>query len=184
MKKTLSFIFALTLAGCSSSPYVYHVEPTQLQSNQTQYNINSVVVNLKLGEGAIPGDESFANQEQLKEQFKASLITHMKEKGIYTDKLSDSGFAVDFNINYERKFNYGGKSLNKPAVSHDVAVMNAKKQKLASFSQGTYTTAYGTFVNAAVNIEIAAFSWDAEDEPRDIDLISKQIVEELAELGN
>ncbi|NRB65598.1 MAG: hypothetical protein HRU40_21700 [Saprospiraceae bacterium] len=184
MKKTLPFIFALTLAGCASSPYVYHVEPTQLQSNQTQYNISSVVVNLELGHGAILGDESFATQEQLKKQFETSLIAQMKEKGIYAAKVGNKGFSVDLNINYKRNFNYGGKALNKPHISHSVFVLDGTQQKLASFSQGNYTTDYGTFGDVAVNIEIAAFSWDAEDELRDIELISKIIVEELADLGS
>ena len=184
MKKTLPFIFALTFAGCASSPYVYHVEPTQLQSNQTQYKISSVVVNLELGHGAIPGDESFATQDQLKKQFEASLIAQMKEKGIYAEKWGNEGFSVDLNINYERNFNYGGKALNKPHVSHSAIVLDEKQQKLASFAQSNYTTNYGTFGDVAVNIEIASFSWDAEDELKDIELISKKIVEELADLGS
>ena len=184
MKKTILFILALTLAGCTSRPYVYHVEPTQLQSNQTKYNINSVVVNLVLGHGAIPGDDSFATQEQLKKQFEKFLIVHMKEKGIYTTKMDDTGFSINLTIDYNRTFNYGGKALNKPNVSHSVIVVDGKQQKLASFSQKNYTTTYGTFGDVAVNVEIAAFSWDAEDEPKDIDLISKSIVKDLADLGS
>lgn len=184
MKKTIPFLLALTLAGCASSPYIYHVEPTQLQSNQTKYNINSVIVNLELGHGAIPSDESFATQEQLKKQFEIALIAQMKEKGIYSTKIDDTGFSVDLSINYKRNFNYGGKALNKPSVSHSVIILDNTHKKIASFSQGNYTTNYGTLGDVAVNIEIAAFSWGAEDEPKDVELISKEIVEDLANLGS
>ena len=183
MKKITLLILALVLGGCASSPYVYHIEPTQLKSNQTKYNINSVVINLALGHGAIPGDKSFATQEELKKQFENYLIAYMKEKGIYAPISDNQGISVDIKVNYKRNFNYGGKALNKPHVSHSVIVSDNKQQKLASFSDGNYTTNHGTFKDVAVNLEIAAFSWDAEDEPKDIKLISKLIVNELADLG-
>ena len=165
MKKITLVIFVLALGGCASNSYVYHIEPTQLKSNKTKYHINSVAVSLEQGHGAIPGDKSFATQTQLKKQFENSLIVHMKEKEIYTSTIDNQGVSVDVIINYKRTFNYGGKSLNKPSVSHSVMVSDNKKQKLASFSQGVYTTNFGSFKDVAVNLEISAFSWDAEDEP-------------------
>lgn len=80
-------------------------------------------------------------------------------------------------------FNSGGKALNKPQVSHSV-VISENETKLASFTSSKYTTKYAYFEDAAVNIEIAAFLWDSEDEPRDIELISKLIVEDLANIGS
>ena len=182
MKNTLLLALALVLVGCSSSPYVYHVKPTQLQSNETKYAINSVVVNLELGHGAIPGDETFATQEQLVEQFTASLTTHMKDKGIYVTEKDNSQFLVDFEIDFVRTFNYGGKALNKPKISHRVSVSD-NTQSLASFSRNDYTTSYGTFGDTAVSLEILASSWDEEDEPQDVDRISEYLIKDLAELG-
>lgn len=80
-------------------------------------------------------------------------------------------------------FNSGGEALNKPQVSHSLAI-SQNEAKLASFASKKYTTKYAYFEDAAVNIEIAAFLWDSEDEPRDIELISKLIVEDLANIGS
>ena len=35
----------------------------------------------------------------------------------------------------------------------------------------------------AVLAEIAAFRWDAEDEPTEVDLISKTLVDEIKDIG-
>ena len=45
------------------------------------------------------------------------------------------------------------------------------------------TTKYSYAKDIAVNLEIAAFQWDAEDEPIDIDMIAFVIVRELSEVG-
>lgn len=181
MKKIIMLLSALVLAGCSSSPYVYHVEPTQLQSNETQYDISSVKVNLVLGHGAITGDDSFVNEAALKKQFEDALVVAMKEKGIYGKA---SGYSVVVDIDYKRTFNLGGKALNKPEVSHTVSIIDAENKKLASFAAGKYTTSYGTFGNAAVNIQIASFTWGAEDELKDVKVVAEVIVNQLADLGN
>lgn len=180
MKKIILTLLAIALTGCSS-PYVYHVEPTQLQSNETQYDIGSVTVNLELGHGAISGDESFASEAVLKKQFEDALVATMEEKGIYG---AASGYSVVVDIDYKRMFNLGGKALNKPEVSHSVSVFDSENKKLASFAVGKYTTGYGTFGNAAVNLQIAAFTWGAEDEPRDVKVVAEAIVNQLADLGN
>ncbi len=183
MKKTLIFTLALALTGCASSPYVYHVEPTQLQSNETKYSIGSVVVNLELGHGAIAGDETFASEQELVEQFTASLMAQMKEQGVYATEAGKSEFSVSFEVDYLRTYNHGGKALNKPQISHRVTVSDSTKP-VASFNNDDYTTSYGTFGDAAVNIEIASFSWDEEDEPEDVEKISEYIIEALTELGS
>ena len=45
------------------------------------------------------------------------------------------------------------------------------------------TTKYSYFKEMAVLAEIAAFRWDAQDEPTDIDLISKTLVDEIKDIG-
>ena len=123
----------------------------------------------------------FADQNERQVLFRQYLEASLKEQGLLaSDK--NHGTSVIVNIDYKRTFNYGGKSLNKPRVSHHV-VISDKNQKLASFSAKNYTTNHGTFGETAVSIEIAAFSWDQEDEPKDIELVSKSNIEDLVKAG-
>lgn len=73
--------------------------------------------------------------------------------------------------------------MNKPAFSYEVNI-NKGEILLASYAVKNQTTKYGGFTDAAVNLQISAFKWDAEDEPRDINLIAKTITEEIAEIGD
>ena len=77
----------LVLAGCSSSPYRYHVEPTPLKKGQTMYYVNDVSVNLtwnqvmlgktESGRNTKPGDNRFVNEEVLTQQFRQFLTNHL-----------------------------------------------------------------------------------------------------------
>ena len=87
-------------------------------------------------------------------------------------------------MNYTRTYNYGGNALNKPEFFYTVKVLNNHNELLATFTVPRSTTKYDTFKDMAVNMEIAAFKWDAEDEPQDIELISKTLVKELSQLGS
>ncbi|MAM86979.1 MAG: hypothetical protein CME36_06700 [unclassified Hahellaceae] len=182
MKTSLAILPVLFLAACASSPYKYYVEPTPLEANKTKYELRNLEVNLRLGDGAKPGDESFATQAQLRDEFEKSLRNHMKSKNILATDNSDN-IHVDVSIDYLRRFNIGGGSLNKPELAHTVTI-SRDGEKLASFSQSGYTTKYGYLDDAAVNFEIAAFSWDAEDEPKDVELVSEIIVKDLAKVGS
>ena len=181
----LLIAFALFfLASCSTSKYVYHLEPTPIKKGITKYAIKEVKVTLELGNGAIEGDTTFSSESQLKKQFVDSLTKHLKEQGLEANSANQHNVVdVSVKINYLRRFNWGGKALNKPEVSHTVVVQKDGK-KIASFDQNKYTTKYGYLKDAAVNIEIAAFQWDSEDEKQDVDLISELIIEDLKELGD
>ena len=183
MKLLFSLIMAVVLTGCASDPYVYYVKPTPLKSNQTKYFLKDVKVTLKLGHGAIPGDKTFASQEKLLGQFKKYLVKHLKKHNILAKKSSTETPNVEIYIDYTRRFNYGGKALNKPEVSHKVIVSN-KSGKIASFALNNYTTKYAYFEDTAVNLQIALFTWDAEDEVKDVELISEMLAEDLANLGS
>ncbi len=182
LKKIIFPFLALIMSGCASSPYTYDVEPTPLKKGETKYSLGKVDVNLTLGHGALADDTSFATQDKLTEQFTAALQKHLAEKGISAVTAENADALANITIDYNRTFNHGGKSLNKPVVSHKV-VVRQDEQNLASFSQGKYTTEYSYLRDAAVNLEIASFQWDAEDEPEDVDLIAQMIIDELAELG-
>jgi hypothetical protein len=181
-KKIIFPFLALIMSGCASSPYAYDVEPTPLKKGETKYSLGNVDVNLTLGHGALADDTSFATQDKLTEQFTVALKKHLKEKGISAATDDSADALANITIDYIRTFNHGGTSLNKPVVSHQVVIRQGE-QKLASFNQGKYTTEYSYLRDAAVNLEIASFQWEAEDEPEDVDLIAEMIVEELAELG-
>ncbi|CZF87029.1 hypothetical protein [Grimontia marina] len=181
MKKVVTILLALFLSACASSPYQYYVNPTPIKKQQTAYKFDNIDVNLTLGHGAIPGDEVFADEKELEKQFMKYLEASLSKKGLL-DKNGDDALDVSVTIDYKRTFNIGGKALNKPEVSHRVVIHN-DKEELAGFSKSKYTTKYGYLDDIAVNIEISAFSWDQDDEPRDIELISQLIVEDLVNAG-
>lgn len=183
---TRSFLFmslALSfLIGCSSSPYNYYVDPTPIASGQAKYKISDVKVSLTLGHGAIEGDTSFASEETLTKQFSDALQKSIESQGLSATSSSDNAFDVVVQIDYTRIFNYGGKALNKPEVSHSVIVEKDRK-KLAGFGRSNYTTKYAYLKDVAVMAEISAFKWGADDELEDVNLIAELIVEDLAKLG-
>lgn len=181
MEKIVVIVVAFFLSACASSPYEYYVTPTPIKKQKTEYKVDNIYVNLTPGHGAIPGDGVFANKSELQEQFKKYLEASLLQKGLLAKNGKDS-LDVSVTIDYKRTFNYGGKALNKPEVSHRVIIHN-DKEELAGFSKSKYTTKYGFLEDAAVNIEISAFSWDQDDEPRDIELIAQLIVEDLVNAG-
>lgn len=182
LKKLACLSFFLLLVSCSSSPYTYHNKSIPIQKGITKYALKEVTVNLALGHGAIENDTTFASQQELKQQFTDALEKYLKEKNIFDASGNTNSIGVAINVDYLRKFNYGGKALNKPEVSHSVIVSKGD-MKLASFRRSTYTTKYGYLKDAAVNLEIAAFKWGADDELKDVDLISKLIIDDLSGLG-
>lgn len=181
IKKIIVFTGVLFLIGCANSPYKYYVEPTPIKQGITKYSLGDVTVNLTLGHGAIDGDNTFVSQEMLRKQFVEALQKNLKSNELLAD-TNNSEFTVNVTIDYLRKFNHGGKALNKPEVSHFVMIQKSEN-KLVSFNASNYTTRYGYLKNTMVNAEIATFNWDAEDEPKDVNLIAELIVKNILELG-
>ncbi|MEZ8826513.1 hypothetical protein AB6E04_19325 [Vibrio amylolyticus] len=182
MKKILSILSVLLVSACSSSPYTYHVEPTPLKKQETKYSIAEVNVNLTQGYNGDASLEKFATQAEVQELFRKTLESNLNDAGVLArDDETEVNLVID--IDYVRTFNHGGESLNKPEVSHNVTIISGS-EKLASFSQGKYTTKYGYLKDLAVNMEITAFSWDEEDEPQDIELISKLIAQDILNVGD
>lgn len=179
---TATIASAFFLAGCSSTPTVNTAESTPLKKGESQYSLSAPVVNLTLGDGAIPNDTTFASQDDLAKQFYQSLESSFAEKKILATGNAKADATVEINMDYQRNFNWGGKALNKPKFSYSVTI-KADGKVLASYSVENQTTNYGSFKDAAVNLEISAFKWGAEDEPKDIALIAETIAEEMAEIG-
>ncbi len=184
MKNKLMLLLAvLWLAGCAGSQrYTYYVEPTPLVAEQSKYVLGKVDVQLTLGHGAIEGDRTFASQRELQQEF-AQYLQHFLEQSGHAAKDSASADAtIDVVIDYKRTFNYGGHALNKPEVEHAI-VLSKNGTKLASFEQGPYTTKYSYLEDLAVNLKIASFNWDQEDEPRDVSLIAEHLIKDVTQIG-
>ena len=179
-RSILVILVVLFLTACSGSPYQYHVEPTTLEKGKTQYMLGDVTVNLILGHGGKPNDERFASEEALTQSFKQFLISHLNDRKILASDAASAELNVS--IDYERRFNYGGNALNKPHVSF-TAKVTQNGQLLASFGEYGFTTKYSGFKDMAVNAQITAFTWGPEDEPKDIALISKTIIDDVYNLG-
>ncbi len=183
MKKLLLILSVLVVTGCVSSPSMQDAESIPLEKGKSSYYLKNITVNLTLGHGAIPGDDSFSNEEELTKQFNNSLSMALKKKGILASDSSSADAELEITIEYKRNFNYGGKALNKPRISHLVNIYKDGK-KLVSFGQDNYTTKYSYFKELAVNAEIASFNWGADDELQDINLISEAIVDEISNVGS
>jgi hypothetical protein len=183
INKLFLIFIAFVVVGCSSSPYTYHEKPISLKKGQSSYYLKDITVNLTLGHGAISGDNTFANKEEMAKQFESALNMALKEKGILATSSSNADADIEVIIDYKRNFNYGGKALNKPHLSHQVNIYKGSK-KLVSFNASKYTTKYSYFKDLAVNIEISAFNWGADDELQDIEFISKTIVDDLSKVGS
>jgi hypothetical protein len=184
MKKlilALSLISSILLAGCSSR-YTYHEKPTPIKKGVTKYYLKNPVVNLTLGHGAIEGDKSFANQEALAAQFKKSLTQYLNEKNLLAQNEASAGAVLEITINFNRVFNYGGKALNKPQFSYQVNIRKNEKL-LVSYSVPTQSPTRGRILDIAYNAKISAFQRGAEDELKDVILISETISDEIAEIG-
>lgn len=183
MKKLLLLLSAFVVASCVSSHHTYQADSISLKKGKSTYYVKNVTVNLTLGHGAIPGDTSFSNKEELEKQFAKSLSTALKRKGQLASDLSNADAELEITIDYKRTFNYGGKALNKPQISHLVNIYK-DGEKLVSLNQNNYTTKYSYFKEIAVNAEIASFNWGADDELQDINLISESIADEISNVGS
>ncbi|MDO6765392.1 hypothetical protein [Agarivorans sp. 1_MG-2023] len=182
LNKLVLITVTLFLSACASSPYTYDVEPTPIKKGETQYLLGEVTVKLTLGQGASDDESTFVSEAELNQQFVKSLQQHLTENNLLATDDSVDSIKMNVEIAYLRTFNHGGKALNKPQISHTVTI-DGQHGQLATFGKSNYTTKYGGFKDAAVNLEISMFNWDAEDEPKDVDLISRLIVEELSGLG-
>lgn len=183
MKTKLMAIFiVLGMLGCAASPYTYHVEPTPLVAGQSKYLLGDINVNLVEGHGAPTGDTPYASEEVLIKGFTEALTKHMKELGILANSENTADGIANIDIDFTRTFHVMGNALAKPRISHSIIIIGAT-QPLASVKKGPYQTKYSSFKDIAVNLEISTGNWNEEDEPRDVDLISKLISKDISKMG-
>ncbi|WED29210.1 hypothetical protein L3V77_17410 [Vibrio sp. DW001] len=178
----MAILLAVGLVGCASSPYTYKVDPTPLVAGQSKYALGEIEVNLtEIGSATYEGESPYATQTELTQEFVDSLKNHLQEKGIKATSPDTADAKINVTIVFKRTFTITG-GLGKPSISHSI---NLKKDDtiLATSSRRPYQTKYAYFKDAAVNLEIIAGNWDEEDEPKDVDLVSSLIVDEIMEVG-
>lgn len=181
MKAIVAIALTIFLSACSSSPSSPPSKSMQVKKESVIYRLSEVNVNLTLGHGANPEDDKFADQKELEMQFREYLEETLQENGLLAQEDQDA-LEVAINIDYERMVNIGGKALNKPRVSHNF-IISHNGEEVSIFTSKRYTTSYGYFKNLAVAAEIASFSWDEEDEPRDIKQVSQVIIDDLMNIN-
>lgn len=184
--KKLIFIFSLILSililGCSSR-YTYYEKPISIKKGVTKYYLKDPVVVLTLGHGAIPGDKTFASQEELTAQFKKSLTQYLSNQKILAASQADSYADLEIKIEFERIYNYGGKALNKPILYYWFGIKKDGKL-LVSYNSEKGFINYGRIKEMAVMAKIIAFQRDAEAELDDVKFISEKISEQIADIGD
>ena len=181
--KFVKILFLIVLGaffvGCGGR-YKYNVEPTPIQKGVAKYIVSDFNLTLINQPTRYEHNTNYKNESELRDEFVEFINKHLKEQGILGDENS---FKIKIQMDYERWFNWGGKALNKPHFRYSVKIYDNDDRLLVSYSIPVSTTKYSYFKEIAVLAEIAAFRWDAEDEPTDIDLISKTLVDEIKDIG-
>jgi hypothetical protein len=181
-------ISAFILVGCSGkSKSIYIVNPTPLKKESSKYYVKDLKVNLT-EQGFLPENilginkenKSFLDEQHLREEFAQFLNNRLREKGILGDQ---NDFALSIVIDYHRVFHMGGNALMKPIVSHRYKVYDKDSTLLAQDGLNQYTTKYAYFEEVAVSVELLAMQWDAEDEPKDVKMISELLIDDISRLG-
>ena len=72
----------------------------------------------------------------------------------------------------------------KPIISHSYKVYDKNSDTvLVSDAQNRYTTKYGYLEEVVVSTKILAMQWDAENEPKDVEMIANLLIEDISRLG-
>lgn len=185
MKKVIIWTMLIMLAflfeGCGGkSQSIYIVNPTPLKKESSQYYVKDLKVNLQHGHGRNLENKTFSSEQELQSSFAKYINDSLIAKKIY----AKNGYGLSIVIDYTRTYNTGGNALNKPEFFYTVSVYNdATNTLLANYGIPKSTTKYSYFEDIGVNLKIGTFQWGAEDEPRDIKLISKTLAREVSEFG-
>lgn len=183
--RALAVIFVSFLMAACATPYTYHQNPTPLKKRVTKYYLEDVSMNLTLGDGAPSDNTQFADKDKLGEQLRQGLISELSEQRIYAASKAEADAVLSVYLNYKRTFNIGGRALNKPQFGFRFTASDKQNQPLASYdvSGFNFVPDYGFPRQTAIDLEIAAFLWGAEDEINDINRIAFSIVNEVRKVG-
>lgn len=169
----------LLLASCGSSP-TKQAAPLGFKAGAAQFQLLPTKVTLHHGLGAPEDSTLFASEDDVQATLHKDIEASMQELNLLE---SSSELSVEFVVSYTRIYNHGGKSLNKPRISY-VTNLFKNGASIGSFSSGEFTTKYAYLKEIAVNAEIAAFKWGAEDEPRDLAIVASVIAKDLSRVGD
>lgn len=183
LKRGFGYLFIVTLVmlfvGCGSI-YNYTVEPTPIKKGEAKYALSNFELKLLHGHGRNLENKTFKNEEELKDSFVSFINQELKNQNLQAD---NDGYKVSIKMDYTRTYNYGGNALNKPIIEYTVEIVDKNNQLLVTYGWAKHTTKYAYFDDTLVNAKIALYQWMAEDEPKDIKLISELIVRDLKEIG-
>ena len=180
----ITILIILVLSGCGGSVKdIYLVKPTPIQHGKSKYQIDNL--KFTLVEKMFKNDTSkYKKEAQLKEYIFKNIEKELKASKILGNDVSS--YKLDIDLHYDRIFTPIPKtsSLQKPAFFYTIKVYNNdKSQLLVEYSIEKSTTKYAYLKELAVAAEILALQWDYEDEPLDIDLICKTLVEDVLSFG-
>lgn len=182
MKPVIAVWLFGVLAGCATTPYEYHVEPTPIEKGVTTYRLQSLDVDLQNGRNERPVRGPHVTEDVLNEQFREDIRTHLADRGLLASEGDENVVALDIDIHYQRRFVWTTSALVRPWISHEVEIKRDGKV-LASTTSRTYTTSYHLFKDAFREIGILFLMSGPEDEREDVALVSEVLVRDLAELG-
>jgi hypothetical protein len=172
----LAGLIVVFLVGCGGGVN-YAVKPTPLQQGKSTYQLGNFKLDLD-DSSKDPSNFEYLNQEGLANSFKNKITSQLKEQNIYGDE-----YTIDVDMFYSRVFNIGGNKLNKPQFVYTVSILDKEGKLLASYTIPKSTTKYTYFREIAVNMQIGTFNRGPENEPEDIELISKTLVRDIKEIG-
>lgn len=178
--KILLLILTLIITGCGSSMYHYHVKPTPIKKGKSMYTIRNFELTLDHGSSHNLENKTFKTESELEESFKLMILKELSSRSILGDENS---LQLDISIYFLRRYSFGGNALIKPHFDYTVKIYDSQGTLLLDYEIPRSITKYSYFKDIAVNAQITTFTWDAEDEPQDVELISKGFVKRLSELG-
>lgn len=179
---------AFLLVGCGGKANsIYTVNPTPLKKETSKYYVKDLKVNLTeqgfLSDnilGKNNDNKSFLDEQHLREEFAQFLNNRLREKGILGDQ---NDFGLSIVIDYNRVFYIGGNALLKPIISHRYKIYDKDSILLAEDELYQYTTKYAYLQEVAVSVELLAMQWNAEDEPKDVKMVSELLIDDISQVG-
>lgn len=174
-KSVMLVISCLLLSGCAS-----WFSSVPKSKPVTSFYVESINVHLKEGDWGETGNKAFSSQETLNKDFAYSIQKYLVEHDIYAVKRSARSAGLVINIDYTRRYKYGGEALSRPLVSHIVQVYQ-HGQLITTLERSNYAPINGFFSAVFINLMQAVHLWDKSDEHIDADNISASIVDDLAD---
>jgi hypothetical protein len=180
----LSIMAIFILTACGSSKYNYAVNPTPLKEGNSKYYLSKL--NFKLDDSDKGENSKFINESELKKSFEMSINKHLEKNNI---KGTEDDFSIELDMTFWRNYYYLGNSKNRdsiklPYFEYSYKVFDKNKKLLATYSIPQSVIEYGFFEGAdVIMFKLLAGQRDQDDEPEDVNHISKYLVKNILEMG-